>query len=129
VLVWSTDRYAPMPSQCWVATPQTAERQPRTVIRFLRALRASCAELLTGDFDALLARMAGRFEIPGAKDPAGLRAVKEATTRLWLSQGEAALLRNVQALWARGAAAVAAAGIATPGDPAAFYDNGFLDKS
>jgi ABC-type nitrate/sulfonate/bicarbonate transport system substrate-binding protein len=127
VLVWSTDRYAPMPSQCWIATRQTIS-QPETVVRFLRALAASCHELLAGDFDTLLARMARQFDIPGAKNPAELRAVKEATTKLWLSQGEAALLRNVPALWSAGAAAVASAGIAKPGDPASFYDNGFLDR-
>ncbi len=123
VLVWSTDRYAAMPSQVWITTQGTLALEPDTVTRFLRALSASCHELLTGDFDTLLARMAARFEIPGIRSPAELRAVKEAITPLWLSQGEANLLRNVPELWAHGAAAVNTAGIAKVADATAFYAN------
>jgi ABC-type nitrate/sulfonate/bicarbonate transport system substrate-binding protein len=127
--VWSTDRYAPMPGQVWIATPATLQHDPQIVVRFLRAMRASCQELMTGDFDQLLARMGKQFEIPGARNVADLRAVKEAIVKLWLTQGDAALLRNVPALWAQGAAGVEAAGIAKPGDPTAFYTNAFIDKA
>jgi ABC-type nitrate/sulfonate/bicarbonate transport system substrate-binding protein len=126
---WSTDRYAPMPGQVWIATPATLAQSPDTVVRFLRALTASCRELLTGDFDMLLARMTRMFDIPGARDPADLRAVKEAVTKLWLTEGADNLMRNVPSLWAKGAAEVTAAGIAKPGDPAAFYTNGPIDKA
>jgi hypothetical protein len=129
VAVWSTDRYAPMPGQVWIARRDTLEREPDTVVRFLRALAASCRDLLTDDFGAVLARMGQQFEIPGARNPADLRAVKEAITKLWLTEGDAALLRNVPALWAKGAAEVTAAGIATPGDATAYYTNEFIDKA
>jgi ABC-type nitrate/sulfonate/bicarbonate transport system substrate-binding protein len=129
VEVWSTDRYVPMPSQCWIATGATLAREPDTVVRFLRALSASCHELLSGDFDALLTRMGQQFDIPGIRNRADLIAVKKAITPLWLSQGEGALLRNVPELWAKGAAEVSEAGIAKPGDPAAFYTNVFVDEA
>ncbi len=37
IVAWSTDRYAPMPSQCYITTREIAERQPEMVVRFLRA--------------------------------------------------------------------------------------------
>ena len=118
-----------MPSQCWVTTPAVIANEPDTIVRFLRALHGSCRELMSADFDTLLARLTHDFDIPGADKPAELKAVKEAIIPLWLSQGEANLLRNVPALWQAGGAAVQTAGLAQVGDSGRFYTNQFIDAA
>jgi ABC-type nitrate/sulfonate/bicarbonate transport system substrate-binding protein len=129
VEVWNTDRYAPMPSQCWVTTPDVIARDPDMVVRFLRALNASCQEMISGDDAAILARISHDFDIPGARNPGSLLAVIQAMKKLWLSQGEPALLHNIPALWQAGGEAVRDAGIAPVPDVTAFYTETFIDQT
>ena len=109
----STDEIAPMPSQVYVATPEFIEREPGTVLRFLRALDASARDFLGGrDVAAMIDAMAARFEVPGARDREALLATNRAAVELWLGQGRDNLLRNVPGLWQAGAAAIERAGLA-----------------
>jgi ABC-type nitrate/sulfonate/bicarbonate transport system substrate-binding protein len=129
VEVWSTDRYAPMPSQVHVTLRQTIEREPESVLRFLRAINASVRELMSANFDTLLDRMARDFEIPGIRARANLKATHEAAEQLWLAQGRENLLRNVPALWRGGASLLAQAGFQMPKDVDAVYTNEFINRA
>ncbi len=62
--VWSTDRYAPMPSQCYVTTRDMVEKKPETVVRFLRGIRDSMNEMLTQPNPPIFERASKDFEIP-----------------------------------------------------------------
>jgi ABC-type nitrate/sulfonate/bicarbonate transport system substrate-binding protein len=130
VEVWSTDRHAPMPGQAFVTTAALAESRPETVVRFLRALRASATEIMQGDKRAIFQRAARDFEIPGIRDLDALVALTEvAVTEMWLSQGRANFLRNVPALWEAADEGIRGAGIAAVPDPLALYTNRFIDRA
>lgn len=127
--VWSTDKYVPMPSQCYSATPEVIRREPEMVVKFLRGLRDSVHELIEGDYVKILERASKQYEIPGMRNVAALKATHEMAVPLWLKQGRGNLLRNVPELWASGANAVNKAGMMKIPDVRAFYTNEFIDMA
>ncbi|MCA3245708.1 MAG: ABC transporter substrate-binding protein [Azospirillum sp.] len=128
--IWSTDRYAPMPSQCYVTTRDTIERRPQTVVRFLRAMKASMDEMLAGNSRAVFERAGREYEIPGIRDLDFVVEVAQTSQReLWLSRGRENLLRNVPELWESGFRALKAAGLADPPDPSALWTNRFVEEA
>lgn len=130
VETWSTDKYAPMPSQIFVTTREIAQNQPERVVRFLRALHASCQEIMTGDKRAIFQRASRDFEIPGIRDLDALAALMDATVaELWLSEGRDNLLRNVPRLWNEADAGIRGAGIAAVPDVAALYTNVLVERA
>ncbi len=85
---WSTDKYAPMPSQCYVTTREVIERRPETVVRFLRAMRDSMNEMLTQPNRPIFERASRQFDIPGIRDLDTVVAVSDASkSELWLARG------------------------------------------
>lgn len=130
ITAWSTDRYAPMPSQCYITTREIAERQPEVVVRFLRALRDSMNELLDQPNRPIFERAGRDFEIPGIRNMDLTLAVIEASKReLWLTRGRENLLRNIPDLWESGFAALRDAGLANPPNPGALWTNRFIEEA
>jgi NitT/TauT family transport system substrate-binding protein len=128
VEVWSTDRYAPMPGQCYATSHDYAERNPDLLKRAMRAMKASAEEILTKPLKPIFERAAKDFEIPGIKDVDSLADVEKVTAdRLWLSEGRENVLRNVPALWKSGAEALRENGIADIADATTLYTNRFFD--
>ncbi|MFT8244871.1 ABC transporter substrate-binding protein [Roseomonas sp. BN140053] len=126
---WPTDRYAPMPGQCYVVRRDTAEREGPLLVRTLKAMRGSAEELLAPDVSPMIRRASREFEIPGIRNlPATVRTF-EASRRAWLTEGRENLLRNVPALFANGAAELTDAGIARLPDPTILYTNRFVDEA
>ena len=127
---WSTDKYAPMPSQCYVTTREIAERRPETVVRFLRGMRDSMNEMLTQPNRPIFERAGAQFEIPGIRDLDNVVAVSDASKQeLWLARGRENLLRNVPELWASGFEALRRAELPVPRDPAAAWTNRFVEEA
>jgi ABC-type nitrate/sulfonate/bicarbonate transport system substrate-binding protein len=119
-----------MPSQCYVTTRQVIEQRPQTVVRFLRAMKASMDEMLGGANRQVFERASRDYEIPGIRDLDTVVEVAETSQRLlWLSQGRENLLRNVPTLWESGFAALKAAGLADPPDPSALWTNRFVEEA
>ncbi len=130
IVAWSTDKYAPMPSQCYVTTREIAERRPETVVRFLRAMRDSMNEMLTQPNRPIFERASRDFEIPGIRDLDTVVAVSDASkAQLWLARGRENLLRNVPELWASAFEALSGASMPVPRDPAAAWTNRFVDEA
>lgn len=128
--VWSTDRYAPMPSQSFVTTQQMVDQKPEVMTRITRALRASVNELMTQPARPIFERAAKDFEIPGIRDLDSLVYVTDAAReRLWLSEGRENLMRNVPRLWKEGADALRSAGVADVKNVEALYTNRFVDAT
>lgn len=128
--VFSTDKYAPMPSQVYVATRDYLQRNPDQTVRFLRAYRASCEEVATGDKRAIFQRASRDFEIPGIRDLDTQVAMMDATIRdLWLTEGRENLYRNVPRLWQEADRNIRGAGIASVPNVEALYTNDFIDRS
>lgn len=127
VLAWSTDRYAPMPGQCYISTRQIVEARPDILKRAMTAMRASVDEIMTQPLRPIFERAAKDFEIPGIRDVEALVAVEKVTAdRLWLSEGRENLLRNVPKLWKSGVDALRANNIGDPGEPETLYTNQFV---
>ena len=127
---WRTDRYAPMPSQCYVTTRDVAQKRPQLLVRALRGLKASVDQVIEGPVGPLIARASKDFDIPGNRNINALTANMEAAKALYFSQGKPNLMRTVPALWRDGADALAKAGL---GDVTklvdTLYTNQFIDEA
>ena len=128
IVSWSTDKYVPMPGQCYVTTRDEVEHHADRSLRFLRAMKASVNELLTQPPKPIYERAARDFEIPGIRNVDQLVESVERARSLWLAEGKNNLLRNVPALWASGAEALTAAGLANLPHPKVLYTNTLIDK-
>lgn len=130
VTIWSTDRYAPMPSQGYVAMRETLEKKGDLFVRVLKGLHASVVELMTEPTGPIFARAAKDFEIPGYDDVDRLTAiVKTTANELWLSEGKENLMRNVPELWEKGVTTLQNAGMITQTDPTIYWTNEYIDKA
>ncbi len=128
IVAFSTDEFAPNPSQVYFCTKETAETQPDTVLRFLRAVRASADELLTDDIDPLIAEMVAAYDVIGEDHPEILKKSFLAERDLWFSEGEENLMRNVPSLWENAGRLARIADIADVEDVTAAYTNEFIDQ-
>lgn len=130
IVAWNTDRYAPMPGQCYMTTRDVISRNPEVVVRFLRALKASTDEMRTGDLRAIFTRAGRDFEIPGIRnlDPL-VDLIQVSIKELWMAQGEANFLRNVPSLWQQADAGIRASGVAAVPDWTALWTNEFIDRA
>ena len=125
---WSTDRYAPMPSQGYVTTQTLIDAKPDTLLRITKAMKASVDEMMTKPLRPVFERAAKDFEIPGIRDIDTLIAVNDASReRLWLSEGRENLMRNVPRLWKAGADALRENGVVDVKNVEALYTNRFVD--
>jgi NitT/TauT family transport system substrate-binding protein len=130
IIYWSTDRYAPMPGNIYMATPEVIAAKPDLVVRCLRSLKASVDELMTRPTGPLFERAAKDFDIPGLqKLDTQVAYLKRVVDEAWLSQGRENLFRNVPSLWASGVGALRSAGIVDIKDPTALYTNRFVDEA
>lgn len=128
--VMSTDKYAPMPSQIFVTTRDFIQRNPEQTLRFLRAYRASCEEVMTGDKRAIFQRASRDFEISNIRDLDNLvRLIDISINDLWLSEGRENLYRNVPRLWQEADRNIRGAGIAAVPSVDALYTNDFIDRA
>src|SRR5690606_1383480 len=101
--VWSTDRYAPMPGQCYAALRQNVDANPDAFVKVLRGLTASVKELIAEPTGPIFERAANSFELPGTEDHAKMSAIIKTTAdELWLGQGPENLMKNVPALFKSG---------------------------
>ncbi len=126
--VWSTDRYAPMPSQGYVTTQAIIDQKPEMMTRFMRAMKNSVDEIMTQPLKPIIERAAKDFDIPGLKDMDTLIAVNETSRKeLWLSEGPENLLRNVPKLWTAGVEALRSGGVADVKNAESLYTNRFVD--
>jgi NitT/TauT family transport system substrate-binding protein len=129
MVYFSTDKYAAMPSQCYSATPDSIQKNPEMLVAWLKGLRDSVNEILTGDYVQLLDRMGKTYEIPGIRNTAALKATNDLAMKLWVGQGKENLLRNVPSLWAKASEVLVKVGIAPPLPATDFYTNDLVDRA
>ena len=130
VLVWSPDKYLPLPGQCYNAMASTLAARPEIAVRFLRAIKASCEEIMTAPVADLIARAAKDFDIPGANERALQVSIVERTVpEIWMSEGKENFLKNVPRLWSEGVDALRLAKIVDLKDPTVLYTNKFIDEA
>ena len=129
ITYWSTDRYAPMPCQGYMALRENAAKRSGATVAFPRAVKRSADEILDRPLKPVYERAAKEFEIPGIRDLDTIVAVTQTWRQLLLSQGRENLLRNVPALWTSGLDLLSSAGIISIKDPSAFYTDAYIDAA
>jgi NitT/TauT family transport system substrate-binding protein len=128
--VVSTDTWAPMPSQIFLTTKEIAASKPEMVVRFLKALKGSCDEIMTGNVRSLFERASKDYEIVAIKDlDAAVALIDTMIKDLWLSEGKENLLRNVPRLWKDADASLRAANLANISNVEALYTNEYIDRA
>lgn len=130
IVTFSTDKYAPMPSQCYVTTREVAQKRPELIVRALRGLKASVDQVIAGPIGPLIARATKDFDVPGSRNLDALERNMNAAKALYFSQGRENLMRNVPKLWRDGADVLAKAGL---GDVTkivdTLYTNQYIDQA
>lgn len=130
ITYWSTDKYAPMPSQVLISTRDTANTQPEVTTRFLRAMHASIEEIMTQPIKPIFERAQKDFDIQGLKDlDLAAATEKVIVDELWLSQGKQNVMRNVPALWQTGMNELSSIGLAEGMDATSIYTNRYIDEA
>lgn len=129
VEIWNIDRFAPIPGGAYVVTREMGEKQPETIVKFLRAIHASVIELLTDDLNKILDRAERQFEITGNKSREFRLDALKAYNALIVAKGKENILRNIPSVWQASAALTQKAGVATVANIDDLYTNRFLDQA
>jgi ABC-type nitrate/sulfonate/bicarbonate transport system substrate-binding protein len=126
---WNTDTYAPVPGQVLITSRAAAEREPDTIVRFLRAVDAAMRDVLADkDLDQTMQRLRA-FEIAEMKDLAAAKEGLRAEMTQWEAAGAANRLRHVPERWQQARDLMAKAGVVKPGRADVFYTDDFIDKA
>ncbi len=126
---WSASQAAPMPGGVIIATRAFAEKNPETMVKFVRALRESALEILSADTGMILDRMVKKFEISANADRAFRIEAIKAYNGLTIAAGKENVMRNVPAVWDKAAELITKANVAKVADIKALYTNRFVDEA
>lgn len=129
VSVWKVDDG--IPGQVYVATRAMIEKEPETLVRFLRAVHRSASAILDAeDLAPVMEAIGSQFEIRTLAEPEVAVQDLRANAELWVAHGRENLLRNVPERWAGAVADMRRANIISKDvDPAMLYDNALLEKA
>ena len=127
--VWSTSKFTPLPGGVIMMTSAFAEGNRPTVVKFLRAMRASALEVIDTDPAVILDRIVAKFDITTNDDRAFRLAAIRTYNELTLAQGRDNVMRNVPSVFEAAAKLVNDAGIVAVPNVAALYDNSFADEA
>lgn len=133
-VAWNTDQEFRQPGEVYITLRSTLEKEPDTVIRFLRGLRNSTRELLAADNEAkreaIVVRLNGKFSVEGGDKPAAAAKTLVDAQKLWLGEGPENVLRNSPARWNELIQAMLGAKLLEkPVDPTTLYTNRFIDEA
>ena len=129
VVIWSADRFAPMPGGAIIVRREFAEKNGDAVTGFMRAMYASAQELLVADPNEIIARVEGKFEISAAEDRDFRVQALAIYNYMALAQGRENLLRNVPEVWSDAAAQIGKAGLADVKNVESLYTNEFIEAA
>ena len=129
VIIWSADRYAPMPGGAIIMRDDYAKKNRDTVVAFLRAMHASAEELLEADPFMIIDRVSKAFDIDAPKDKNFRVWALSIYNYMALAYGRSNLLRNVPSVWQNAVKQVADAGIAKLGSAESIYTNDYIDAA
>ena len=126
---FSTDDFAPVPGQVYIAARDAVAKEPDTIVRYLRGVKQAIDAMLADEpMDKTLDLLAN-FEIAALKDRTIAKSDLKANKALWLSAGRTEMLRNVPERWQRGRDLLAKIGAVKPGPASDLYTNDLVDKA
>ncbi len=130
LLTWNTDKYAPLPGQCYVATKESIAQDPALVEKFIKGMRGGVDDILASDPNKILDRVEKAFDIAGDKDRKARMASMKAYMDLVLTHGRENILVNVPSAWKKGVDLMAAAKLAdVRADIDSIYTNKYVGKA
>jgi ABC-type nitrate/sulfonate/bicarbonate transport system substrate-binding protein len=129
VMIWSADRYAPMPGGAIVMRRDYAEQNSDAVVAFMRAMYKSAEELLVADPSMIIDRVSEAFEIDAPDDKDFRVWALSIYNYMALAYGRSNLLLNVPSVWESAVEQISSAGIATLDNPESVYTNEYIDAA
>lgn len=99
IVMWSTSDAVAMPGQAYFALRDTVAKDADTLLRVLRAEKASILEVKRGDGRMLVERMAKLWEIEGARQVDFTVKAMRDEEALWWHDDTSKLLKNEPASW------------------------------
>lgn len=129
VEIWNINRFVPIPGGAYVVSKEFADRQPKAVTNFVRALRASVSELLTADPNSILDRVEAKFELIGDKSREFRLDAVAAYNVLIVGKGKENVLVNIPDVWQASAELIQKAQVATVSDIKNIYTNKFVEAA
>jgi NitT/TauT family transport system substrate-binding protein len=127
--VWSASSTAPMPGGVILMTKAFTEKNPDTVLKFVRGMRNSALEILDADPGMILDRITQKYQVDANADRQFRIEAIKAYNGLTVAAGKENVMRNVPAIWDKAAALVTQANIAKVPDIKALYTNTFVDQA
>jgi NitT/TauT family transport system substrate-binding protein len=129
VLIWSADRFAPMPGGAIIMRREYADQNKDTVVAFMRAMYSSAEELLVADPTMIIERVSKSFDISAPKDTDFRVQALTIYNYMALTYGRKNLLRNVPEVWQNAALQIGSAGLAKLDKPESIYTNDYIDAA
>jgi ABC-type nitrate/sulfonate/bicarbonate transport system substrate-binding protein len=126
---WNTDKFAPIPGQILMTSKAAAEKDPETIVKFLRAVDATMIEVMNDkDLDNTMGLLRP-YDIPEMKDLAAAKEGLRAELAEWTSAGEKNRLRHVPERWQTARDLMAKAALMKPGPADVCYTNKYIDQA
>jgi ABC-type nitrate/sulfonate/bicarbonate transport system substrate-binding protein len=129
VEITSFDTFLNVPGQAYICTLKTIEERPEFVVRYLKAMLASIAEMEAIGLAATLDRVLGDFDVVGKQDKPLAVAAMEEERKLWYAAGPENVMRNIESAWVSARDLMREAGLGTVDDPSGLFTNAFIDKA
>jgi len=129
VVIWSADRYAPMPGGAIIMRKEYAEQNKDTTVAFMRAMYASAEELLVADPVMIIDRVSKAFDISAPKDTNFRVWALSIYNYMALAYGRENLLRNVPSVWTNAVKQISDAGLAKLDNAESIYTNDYIDAA
>ena len=126
---WNTDEHAPIPGQVYVTSREDAEKQPDTIVKFLRALLQSIDFIANDKALGKTFDLMKSFEIAEMKDLKVAAEALKAEFALWDEAGAQYRLRHIPEKWQTAVDLMAKAKMIEPAKADVFYTNSFIDKA
>jgi ABC-type nitrate/sulfonate/bicarbonate transport system substrate-binding protein len=126
---WNSGDTAPAPGGVIIMTKAFTEKNPETVLKFVRAMRNSALECLSAEPGMILDRILTKFQITANADRNFRMDAIKAYNAMTASAGRENIMRNVPAIWDKAGELVVSAGVAKVADIKALYTNKFVDEA
>lgn len=128
IVMWSTSDVLAMPGQAYFALRQTVQDEPDTLLRVLRAEKASILEIKAADGRDIVARSAKLWDIEGAREvDFTVKAMRDEEV-LWWRDDTSRLLKHDPASWSSMVDAMVKANLLKSGDPGQFYTDAITSR-
>jgi NitT/TauT family transport system substrate-binding protein len=128
IVEWPTNDVLPMPGQAYFCQKETVEKEPELLLKILRAEKASIIEVKHADGAMIVSRIAGLWEVEGAKQIDFTVKAMRMEEPLWWQDNTSKLLKNDPVSWKTMIEVMIKASFLKSGKPEDFYTDAITSK-